>query len=91
MEITINTVPPITAARPGRLISIGTIRAGLSPDAENANCIATLDNGDGLYSGLFASAPLGVSAVVTDLSEVVFVGSISSVELAATCNITLEA
>lgn len=90
MEITINTIPPIVASRPGRLISIGTIRAGMSPGAENTNCTATLDNGDGYFSGLFAVAPLGYSAVVKDSLTTVFTGSITGIELSATCTITME-
>lgn len=91
MEITINTIPPVTATRPGRLISIGTIRAGMSPEAENANCSVTLDNGDGYFSSLFAVAPLGVSAAVKDSLTTVFEGSITVVELSATCVLSLEA
>lgn len=91
MQITINTIPPVTASRPGRLLSIGAIRAAMSPDAENANCSVTLDNGDGYFSTLFATAPLGVSAVVTDSATTVFEGSITGVELSASCSLTLEA
>lgn len=91
MEITIATIPPVTAARPGRLVSIGTIRAALSPDAENANCTVTLDNGDGYFSQLFALPPLGYAATVKDSLTVVFQGSVTAVTLAATCEITIEA
>jgi hypothetical protein len=91
MEIIINTIPPVAAARPGRLISIGTIRAGMSPEAENANCSVVLDNADGYFSRLFAVAPLGVAAVVNDQLTTVFDGSITAVELSATCILTLEA
>lgn len=91
MEITINTIPPIVAGRPGRLQSIGTIRAALSPDAENSNCDVSLDNGDGYFSRLFSVAPLGYWATVTDLGQTIFQGSITSVALSATCTLTLEA
>lgn len=91
MEIIINTIPPVMATRPGRLISIGTIRAGMSPDAENANCSVTLDNGDGYFSRLFAVAPLGYSATVKDNQITVFEGSITGVELSSTCSLSLEA
>lgn len=91
MEITINTIPPVTAGRPGRLLSIGTIRAGMSPEAENSNCTVTLDNGDGHFSRLFSTAPLGVAATVNDQLTVVFDGTITAVELSTTCTLTLEA
>ena len=90
MEITINTIPPVTAGRPGRLLSIGTIRAGMSPEAENANCTVTLDNGDGHFSRLFSVAPLGFQATVRDAAVTVFTGSITAVDLSATCTISLE-
>ncbi len=91
MQITINTIPPITATRPGRLLSIGTIRAAMSPEAENANCSVSLDNGDGYFSRLFAVAPLGYQATVTDDTATVFQGSITAVSLAASCELTMEA
>ena len=91
MEIVISTTPQVTARRPGRLISIGTIRSGMSPDAENSNCQATLDNGDGFFSQLFVVAPLGISAVITDNGSVVFEGVITTIELSASCVISLEA
>lgn len=91
MEIIISTTPPVTASRPGRLISIGTIRSGMSPEAENANCTVTLDNGDGYFSRLFVMAPLGVTAVVSDQFTTVFDGTITGVELSETCTLALEA
>ena len=91
MEIIINTIPPVKATRPGRLMSIGTIRSGMSPDAENANCTVDLDNGDGYFSRLFAIAPLGFQSVVKDSLSTVFDGTITDISLSDTCSITLEA
>lgn len=91
MEITINTIPPVTATRPGRLLSIGTIRAAMSPDAENANCSVSMDNGDGYFSRLFAIAPLGYTATVKYSGETVFSGSVTEVQLDSTCSLSLEA
>lgn len=91
MEIIINTEPAITASRPGRLIGIGTIRSGLSPNSENANCQITLDNGDGYYSRLFANPPLGSAVLVTDCGMDVFSGVITVIDLDAACTVTLEA
>lgn len=91
MEIIIDTIPPVTATRPGRLIRIGTIRAGMSPEAENANCSVTLDNGDGYFSQLFRIAPLGVQVSIADAGSAVFSGSITGVTLAATTELIVEA
>lgn len=63
----------------------------MSPDAENSNCTVTLDNGDGYYSTLFARPPIGDQIVVSDAQEEVFSGAIVSVELSATCILSLEA
>jgi len=91
MEIIIDTIPPVTAKFPGRLLSIGTIRAGMSPAAENANCTVSLDNGDGHFSDLFVTAPLGFYVTVQDAAEVVFAGVITEVKLGSTCELSLEA
>jgi hypothetical protein len=90
MQITINTIPPVVATRPGRLIGVGSIRGALSPSAENANCSITLDNGDGYFSDLFAVPPLGVDVDVTDGAETIFTGSITDCKLFSTCVIEVE-
>jgi hypothetical protein len=97
MQITINTIPPITATRPGRLIGVGSIRGALSPSAENANCSITLDNGDGYFSTLFATPPLGISVDLRGfrnlggLIETIFSGTITDCKLSATCDLEVEA
>jgi len=63
----------------------------MSPEAENANCSVSLDNGDGYFSRLFSTAPLGYQATVKDNLITVFEGSITEVELSAVCELTLEA
>jgi hypothetical protein len=90
MTIIINTVPPIAASRPGRLIGVSSIRGALSPNAENANCTISLDNGDGYFSTLFAIPPLGVSVDIAEGSENLFTGSITSCKLSATCDLEVE-
>ena len=91
MEIIIYATPEITATRPGRLISVGSIRSEISPDAENSNCSVELDNGDGFFSSLFTSAPVGYSCSIFHSDNMLFSGVITSITLSATCSINLEA
>jgi len=88
--ITITTTPAITATQPGSLIEVSSISAELSPGAENANCSISLDNGDGRYSELFASPPLGVTCSVSDSGGTLFEGVITSISLGATCDLEVE-
>lgn len=90
MTVTIRTTPPVTASRPGRLVGIGAIRGSLSPSAENTTCSVSLDNGDGHFSELFASPPLGVQIDIVEGGEIIFSGSITSCGLSSVCSLEVE-
>lgn len=90
MIVTIQATPPVYASRPGRLISVGAIRAALSPQAENATCNISLDNGDGYFSSLFAVPPLGVQVDIEDDAGIIFSGAVISCNLTSTCDLECE-
>jgi len=90
MTVTVRTTPPVVALRPGRLIGVGSIRASLSPDAENATCSVSLDNGDGNFSSLFSSPPLGVQVDIEHGGETIFSGAVTACRLSATCDLECE-
>jgi hypothetical protein len=90
VTVTMHTTPPVTVSRPGRLLGVGSVRAALSPGAENASCSVSLDNGDGYFSTLFSVPPLGVLVTIEDYGGEIFRGSVTSCSLAASCDLECE-
>lgn len=80
---------PARAFSPPALITLGALHRPLG--GENANVTVELDNGRGQLTALFADPPLLVEAVLTRDDEVLIRGSLSSVRLGSTLQLTVEA
>ena len=88
ITITLSTEPPLSFSPP-QLISVGALHRPLG--GENANVSVELDNARGQLTGLFADPPLLCEVTLTRDSDTLLRGSLSSVRLGATVQLTVEA
>lgn len=87
MTFTLYTTP-VRVFSPPALITVGALHRPLG--GENANVTVELDNGRGQLTGWLTDPPLLCEATLTRDDEVLIRGSLSSVRLGATAQLTVE-
>ncbi len=88
IALTLATEPPLSFSPP-KLLNVGALHRPLG--GENANVSVELDNATGALTHRFADPPLLCEVTLTRDNDTLLRGSLSSVRLGSTVQLTVEA